>query len=758
MGDAGVLRPVRGFAAAGQWETVWQWANGTATGKTDAQFHLDTGFYLFDLPFYEALLGFVSAVLILSLLVSALVLYLYGSVRVGGQGELRISKAARVQLAVIAGVYLLVQAASLWVDRYKTLTATEDKITGAAFTGVNATIPRSVHPRDHRGARGRAVLRHRSDRPLALPARGDGAAHRRRARARHRLSLGGEHLPGEAEPEPAAGAVLRAQPQGDEGAYGIDAVDTTPFKAQTTAESGQLRSDADTTASIRIMDPNVIGPTFQQLEQYRSYYKFPQKLDVDRYKIDGKNQDALVAVREIDTSRIPQPDLEQQHARVHARLRSRRRGGQPAHRRRRAGVPRAGGHPDVRHPDRQQEVRATRVLRRELAGLLDRGRPPKGTAPVEIDYPRGKDSSENQTKTTFTGDGGPRIGNFFTKLLYALKFQSEQILFSDSVNQDSQILYDRDPADRVQKAAPYLTLDSDPPYPSIVDGRIVWIVDGYTTSSNYPYSTTVNLPKAISDSVNTQPGFVTDDINYIRNSVKATVDAYDGKVTLYAWDPSDPVLKTWQKIYPGTLKPISDMSSQLMSHVRYPTDLFKVQRAMLGTYHVNDAASFARQDNLWETPNDPQSGSANPELQPPYYLSMKMPGQDQSQFSMYTTFIPRLAGIQQPQRAVRVPGGGCGCGLDGGQEVRLVRQAAHAGDRRGHDRARSRSGAELVRLGSDGRTAAQPAEAGGAVQGHPRQPADAAGRRRVPVRAARLRAVLGRHAGAAPAEDPRRVR
>ncbi len=195
----------------------------------------------------------------------------------------------------------------------------------------------------------------------------------------------------------------------------------------------------------------------------------------------------------------------------------------------------------------------------------------------------------------------------------------------------------------MQKAAPYLTLDSDP-YPSVVDGRIVWIVDGYTTSSSYPYSSSVNLPKAISDSVNTAPGFVTDDINYIRNSVKATVDAYDGKVTLYAWDPTDPVLKTWQKIYPSTLKPISDMSAQLMSHVRYPTDMFKVQRAMLGSYHVNDAASFARQDNLWETPNDPQSASANPELQPPYYLSMKMPGQSATQFSMYTTFIPASQG------------------------------------------------------------------------------------------------------------------
>ncbi|MGN8024848.1 UPF0182 family membrane protein [Microbacterium sp. 22242] len=629
-----------GFAAAGQWETVWEWANGVATGTKDAQFGLDTGFYMFALPFYEALLGFVSAVLILCLIVSAVVLYLYGSVRIG-QGELRISKAARVQLAVTAGVYLLVQSVSLWLDRYKTLTSPDDRITGPAFTGVNATIP---------GLSILAIIAAlvavlffvtavigRWRFPLAATALLIVAA----------LVLGVGY--------PWAVNTFQVKPNQNQlqsqyyernikatkAAYGIDGVDTTPFKAQTTAQPGQLRSDADTTASIRIMDPNVIPPTFQQLEQYRSYYKFPQNLDVDRYTIDGKTQDAVVAVREIDTSRLGSQTWNNDtlvythgYGLVAAAGNQRTDDGEPVFLER--GIPTSGALTSAQKYE-------PRVYFGESSPAYSIVGAPKGTAPAEIDYPRGKDSSENQTKTTFSGDGGPRIGNFFTKLLYALKFQSEQILFSDSVNADSQILYDRDPATRVAKAAPYLTLDNDP-YPSIVDGRIVWIVDGYTTSSSYPYSSTVNLPKAISDSVNTAPGYVTDDINYIRNSVKATVDAYDGKVTLYAWDPTDPVLKTWQKIYPSTLKPISDMSAQLMSHVRYPTDLFKVQRAMLGTYHVNDASSFARQDNQWETPNDPQSDSSNPRLQPPYYLSMKMPGQPSAQFSMFTTFIPASQG------------------------------------------------------------------------------------------------------------------
>ncbi len=265
---------------------------------------------------------------------------------------------------------------------------------------------------------------------------------------------------------------------------------------------------------------------------------------------------------------------------------------------------------------------------------------PEGTAPVELDYPRGADDGSSETKTTFTGDGGPSIGSVFDRLIYALKFQSEQILFSDNVNEDSQILYDRNPVDRVQKAAPYLTLDSDP-YPSVVDGRVVWIVDGYTLSANHPYSTTVSLQQAISDSNTTAQRFALDNINYIRNSVKATVDAYDGSVTLYAWDDQDPMLQAWQNVYPSTVKPISEMSGDLMSHVRYPTDLFKVQRYALGVYHVDDAQSFYQRDNAWQTPNDPQLDTV---LQPPYYLTMQMPGQDAPTYSMFTSFIPASEG------------------------------------------------------------------------------------------------------------------
>jgi len=230
------------------------------------------------------------------------------------------------------------------------------------------------------------------------------------------------------------------------------------------------------------------------------------------------------------------------------------------------------------------------------------------------------------------------LDNVFKKLIYAIKFQSEQIFLSDAVNDKSQILYERNPKDRVQEVAPYLTLDSDA-YPAIVDGKIVWIVDAYTTGTNYPYSQTQTLSESIADTYTPTPGFAIDDINYIRNSVKATVDAYDGSVKLYAWDATDPVLQTWEKIYPGTILPMDEMSAELQDHVRYPSDLFKVQRAILGSYHVTDAGSFYSSDDQWVTPNDPVATNETP--QAPYYLTMQVPGTDSPAFTLYSTFIPK---------------------------------------------------------------------------------------------------------------------
>ncbi|MEV8266166.1 UPF0182 family protein [Microbacterium sp. NPDC076911] len=622
-----------GFAASAQWETTWLWLNGVATTTTDPQFNLDTGFYLFALPFYSALVAFISAVLMISLLVTVLVAYLYGSVRVG-QRELRISKAARIQLAIIAGLYLLVQAVSLWLDRYKTLTEPGDRITGPGYTGVNAIIP---------GQEILAVIAiivailffvtaviGRWRYPLVATAL--------LVVASLVIGLGYPWVVNTFQVQPNRFTLEQEYYQRNvdmtQEAYGVDGLEKADFKAETDAAAGQLREDAATTAQIRIMDPSIISPTVRQLEQYRSYYQFQDPLDVDRYEIDGESQDTVVSVRELNLEQLGTAADWLNSATVYthgyglvaAKGNDRTTEGDPVFLER--GIPAQGFLSD-------SENFQPRVYFGEYSPEYSIVGAPEGSPPAELDYPSGEDGA-GETKTTFEGDGGPSLGGVFNRLIYALKFQAEQILFSDSVNEDSQILYDRDPSLRVQKVAPYLTLDNDP-YPSVVDGRIVWIVDGYTLSANYPYSSTVSLAAAISDSSNPSPSFALDDINYIRNSVKATVDAYDGSVTLYAWDDEDPVLQTWQNVYPTTIEPISEMSADLISHVRYPTDLFKVQRSVLGTYHVDDALSFYQSDNRWETPNDPQ---VDTQLQPPYYLTMQMPGQEEPTYSMFTSFIP----------------------------------------------------------------------------------------------------------------------
>jgi uncharacterized membrane protein (UPF0182 family) len=239
------------------------------------------------------------------------------------------------------------------------------------------------------------------------------------------------------------------------------------------------------------------------------------------------------------------------------------------------------------------------------------------------------------------------LGGAINRLAYAIKLGDTNILLSSSVNGDSKILYDREPRKRVQAAAPWLQLDGDP-YPAVVDGRVLWIVDGYTTSDGYPYSAKKLLGDVTADALSGKAAIsreANSQVNYIRNSVKATVDAYDGTVRLYEWDQTDPVLKVWEHAYPNTVSPKSDMSTDLLAHVRYPEDLFKVQRDVLATYHVTNPGTFYANQNNWEVPREPGTSTSTDGIvapdQPPFYLMLQMPGQDHPTFSLTTALVPK---------------------------------------------------------------------------------------------------------------------
>jgi len=241
--------------------------------------------------------------------------------------------------------------------------------------------------------------------------------------------------------------------------------------------------------------------------------------------------------------------------------------------------------------------------------------------------------ANDDRKVTYNGSGGVNVGNFFNRLVFAWHYRAQQILFSSAIGGESKIMFVRDPRDRVQKAAPFLTADGDP-YPAVVDGKIVWIVDCYTTLDGYPYSEHTQLGSATADSL-TGTGTTAQansQVNYIRNSVKATVDAYSGAVTFYQFGGADPVLESWKRVFPGLIKPESDVSSQLRDHLRYPEDLFKVQRDLIAKYHVNDPVQFFNNQGFWNVPTDPTRDSQS--SQPPYYVIAKTPGQESGSFQL----------------------------------------------------------------------------------------------------------------------------
>ena len=635
FGIPAVLGIFVGVSTSTRWSAVLQFLNRTPFGETDAQFGLDLSFFVYELPFFRGLVGYVSAIVLLAGLAALATAYLYGGIRVTGR-DLRVSRAARIQLAVTAAVYLLLQAVSIWLDQYVTVVQQGDLITGASYADVNAVIP------------GRAILAGVAVLVAVLFLI-------TAAIGRWRLPLIGTGLliavalvigtvyPGivqrfQVEPseQTLEAEYIQRNIDATRAAYGLSDVQVVPYQATTDAEPGALRSDAETTANIRILDPALVGDTFAQLEQVRQYYQFPS-LDVDRYDIDGESVDTVIALRELNAAGQTSTSwysntLVYTHGYgvVAAYGNQREPDGSPTFLE--SGIPNVGAlgefEPRVYFGESSPEY--------SIVGGTDNG------ASIELDYPASgtTDSTEDTGNafTTFNAAGGPTLDNLFKRLVYAIKFQSEQIVLSDGVDDNSQILYDRDPSERIRNVAPYLTLDSDP-YPAVVDGRILWIVDAYTTSANYPYSQASQLSGTIADSATADPGYSFDTINYIRNSVKATVDAYTGEVVLYAWDENDPVLATWQKVFPSTVVPASEMSEGLLAHVRYPSDLFKVQRSVLATYHVTQSGSWYSGDDAWAVPADPTetSGAA----QPPYYLTMQMPGSDTPAFSLYSSYIPR---------------------------------------------------------------------------------------------------------------------
>ena len=625
-----------GTAGTRFWQQWLLFRNSTDFGQVDPQFGLDISFFAFKLPMYQALIGWGISTIVLAIIAAAAVHYIYGGIRTQVKEE-RTTVAARVQLSILLGLLVLLKAVAYWFDRYA-LTLKEGRlITGLTYSDVNALLPAKSILAAIAVICSLLFFANIIRKSWLLPTAGVALM------VIASVLIAGVYpaaiqqfqvKPSESTKE---APFIQRNIDATRDAYGLSKVEVTDYQATVTTSAGQLANDAATIANIRLMDPNVLSSTFRQLQQIKPYYAFADSLDIDRYKIDGKERDVVVAVRELNIDGNPSRNWINDHlvythgfGMVGAFGNTVDADGKPTFT--------VGDIPPTKGLGEFQP----RVYFGENVPDYSIIGGPAASNPVELDYP--DDNSPNGQKNyTYTGKGGVPMGSLFTRLLFAIKYQEQRIVLSNLINSESKILFNRNPRERVAKVAPWLTIDGDP-YPAIIDGKILWIIDGYTTSAGYPNSRVVNLANtgdALTSRSNAVSSLDDRNVNYIRNSVKATVDAYDGTVSLYQWDDKDPVLSTWSKAFPGSVKPRSDISAELLAHVRYPEDMFRVQRDILSAYHVTTADAFYGGQDFWRVPLDPSSFGANSANQPPYYLTMQIPGQSKPTFSLYTPFVPR---------------------------------------------------------------------------------------------------------------------
>ncbi|MBV9097387.1 MAG: UPF0182 family protein, partial [Frankiaceae bacterium] len=644
-----VLTLIAGSAAAGRWKTWLQWRNGVPFGLKDPQFHRDISYYAFTLPMQRFLLSMLFAVVVVSLLAVLATAYLSGGLRPQTAGP-KVTPATRAHVSVLLGVFVLLKAWAYWLDRYGLNFSRRGFVdTGASYTDVHAVIPAKTILVVVAVICAGIFFANVRIRNWRLPAIAFGVM------ALGAIVIGGVYplvvqqfsvRPSEADKE--APYISRNITE-TRIAYGLEPGTTVKSTSYTGVQAGDvkaLRADQLTLPNLRLLDPTELPATFQQLQGFKSFYSFPSTLDVDRYGTGAKQQEQVVAVRDINLDGLAsgQQSWINQHlvythgfGFVAAASNTVQPDGTPVFDE--SDIPPTGSLASGFQP---------RIYFGETSPTFSIVGAAPGSKARELDYP--DNSGIGQKNNTYDGKGGVSVGSTWRRLLYALRFKDKNLLFSSGVNGSSRILYIRDPRDRVAKVAPFLTLDSDP-YPAIVGDRILWIVDGYTTTDGFPYAARTSLSDATNDTLaQTRGGRPAGEVNYIRNSVKATVDAYDGTVTLYQWGPRDAVLETWKKAFPGIVKPQSAIPAELLAHLRYPEDLFKVQRTLLTKYHITDAHSFYAGTDYWRVPDDPAKEQAKPQVkvpQPPYYLTMALPGETSSSFQLTTSLLqnnrPNLA-------------------------------------------------------------------------------------------------------------------
>jgi len=596
-----------GGRATAAWDTVLEYLNATHFGRVDPLFGRDLAFYVFELPLWRLLHGWATALVAGTLVLTAAVYVLQRSLVLTARGP-RLAGAARLHLLGLGALVLVLRAVGFWLDKYDLLYSRRGVVFGASYTDVNASLP----------VLGWLVV-------LALACGGACVVQMFRPGWRFLVAglmvfvlfwgLGLGVYPALLQRFRVTPNELAAERPYIEhnirmtrAAYLLDRVAEKEFAAEENLNVAALERNSLTIKNIRLWDHRPLLVTYGKLQEIRTYYKFLD-VDVDRYTVNGEYRQVMLSARELSYKDLPSRGW------INERL-TYTHGyglvGSPVNRISPEGLPEfflkdippaGSGLPKVTRPE---------IYYGELGNDYVFVR----TRSQELDYPSG----DQNVYTRYGGRGGIPVNSLLAKLAFALRFGELKVLLSDDLTAESRVMIHRDITARVRQAAPFLRFDHDPFLVVTESGRLVWMADGYTTSDRYPYA---------------QParGF-----NYIRNSVKATVDAYDGTVTYYIADPDDPVASTYAKAFPGLLRPLAQMPGDLQAHIRYPEDLFAVQARMYAIYHMQDPQVFYNKEDLWTIPRLPQEGRDR-ELEP-YFTIMRLPGEPKEEFVLLEAFNP----------------------------------------------------------------------------------------------------------------------
>ncbi len=599
-----VLGLVAGVGMSSEWNQWILFRNGGSFGVNDQTFQTDVGFYVFKLPFYITIVNWLFASGVIILLVTIVAHYLNGGIRLQSPIQ-RVTPQVKAHISVILGLLALVKAADYWLQRYALTWSTRGTVDGATYTDVKAQLPAIYLLLFIALLSFGLFIYNIWRRGWVLPVVAVGLWALVSVVAGVAYPAFIQRFRVEPEESSKEAPYIQHNIEATRAALGLNNVETKAFDYTTdqAATSAAIDKNPGTIRNVRLLDPSIVPPTFQNQQGLLGFYRF-NELDVDRYPVAATNPDdvtstlpaettqVVLGARDLYTAGIPQPSWEGTHlAYTHGYGLALA----PAN------TTNTDGAPEYLVRDVPVEVSENRINLQIDQPQLYYGENLPGyaitnTGRAEVDY---TGTAEGQGQSTYEGTGGVKLDSFTRKAAFALRFADWNLIVSNFLTGDSRIVFERDIHARIEKVAPFMEWDSDP-YPVVQDGRVVYIWDGYTSTNKYP-----NAQQADTTGLPSGSGLSGGGLNYVRNSVKAVLDTYDGTVKLYVVDPDDPIVTAYEQAFPELFYPVEEMPQELRAHWRYPEDLFRLQTNMYGRYHITDSQTFYEKTAAWAVANDP---------------------------------------------------------------------------------------------------------------------------------------------------------